>query len=115
MLLLNFDYKPVSLNQSNCFGKGRFFRPKEYKDFKEKIRNDTIQQLGDNFQPYLDELTVSIKLYFKDERKRDLDNYLKGLLDALNGLIWMDDSQIFSLTITKYLSSSKEGIDVLIV
>lgn len=36
--------------------------------------------------------------------KPDVDNYGKAALDALNRLIWKDDSQIHRLTIAKYYS-----------
>jgi Holliday junction resolvase RusA-like endonuclease len=32
----------------------------------------------------------------------DLDNYLKGVLDALNEMIWQDDSQIVALDAEKF-------------
>ncbi len=42
----------------------------------------------------------------------DLDNYLKLLWDALNGVIFKDDAQIISVTATKIFGEA--GIDVLI-
>lgn len=39
----------------------------------------------------------------------DLDNYAKGILDALNGHAWKDDSQVTSLLIEKrYIGSVDE-------
>lgn len=35
----------------------------------------------------------------------DIDNYAKGSLDALNGIVWRDDSQVVSLTVDKFYSS----------
>jgi len=37
--------------------------------------------------------------------KPDVDNYYKGIGDALNNVIWEDDSQVVSLTIEKYYSN----------
>jgi Holliday junction resolvase RusA-like endonuclease len=31
----------------------------------------------------------------------DADNYLKGILDGLNGIAWEDDAQIVSISVTK--------------
>jgi len=50
---------------------------------------------------HLDEkIFVDVKLYPPDARKRDLDNYMKGLLDALTeSKLWEDDSLIDQLHI----------------
>ncbi len=36
--------------------------------------------------------------------KPDADNYVKGIKDALNKVIWKDDSQIVSVTVAKFYS-----------
>lgn len=37
---------------------------------------------------------IEVKLYPPDRRRRDLDNYMKSLLDSLAGFAFEDDSQI---------------------
>lgn len=34
--------------------------------------------------------------------KPDLDNVAKGILDAMNGVVYLDDKQVFELTARKY-------------
>lgn len=47
-------------------------------------------------------LSVQIRLFAPDRRKRDVDNYAKGLLDALaKANIFVDDSQIDELNIKR--------------
>jgi Holliday junction resolvase RusA-like endonuclease len=43
--------------------------------------------------------------------KPDTDNYLKGVKDALNGVIWRDDSIIVDTSVSKYYSD-KPRIEV---
>src|SRR5699024_4888088 len=38
--------------------------------------------------------------------KPDIDNYTKGILDSLNGIVWKDDSQVVSLIANKYYSDN---------
>jgi Holliday junction resolvase RusA-like endonuclease len=46
-------------------------------------------------------LKVAITLYFGDKRVRDWDNYHKLSQDALNGVVWADDSQIMEAVVKK--------------
>ena len=47
-----------------------------------------------------DRLQVDVILYPQDNRRRDLDNYMKALLDALTiAKVWEDDEQIDNLNI----------------
>ena len=60
-----------------------------------------------------DRLSVEITLYPPDRRKRDLDNYLKGTLDALTHAgLWEDDSQIDTLSIQRGLVVKNGYVDV---
>ena len=34
---------------------------------------------------------------FRPARRGDLDNYTKIMFDALNGLVWLDDSQVIEI------------------
>jgi Holliday junction resolvase RusA-like endonuclease len=42
--------------------------------------------------------------------KPDLDNYIKAVLDGLNGLAWVDDSQIINISATKEYSMKPETV-----
>ena len=52
--------------------------------------------------PLFGNLHVEVILHAPDQRKRDLDNYMKALLDACTQVeLWLDDSQIDQLTILR--------------
>lgn len=40
---------------------------------------------------------LSVRAYFPDARRRDLDNLIKSVADALNGVAYRDDTQIVQL------------------
>ena len=45
-------------------------------------------------------------------KKPDIDNLIKGILDACKGLLWNDDGQVCKLEVLKkYASMNSEAID----
>lgn len=61
------------------------------------------------------------KTKFGDDRiphsksKCDVDNLVKGLMDACTGIVWKDDGQIATLWVEKYFSARKENPCVIVV
>lgn len=52
--------------------------------------------------PLVARLQMTATLYAPDKRTRDLDNYMKALLDALTHAgVWLDDSQLDRLVILR--------------
>lgn len=47
--------------------------------------------------------------------KNDVDNLVKGLMDACTGIIWKDDGQVQTLWVEKYFSGRKENPCVIVV
>jgi len=41
--------------------------------------------------------SLNVVLFMQDRRRRDLDNCIKSICDALNGMLWDDDAQIDEL------------------
>ena len=42
--------------------------------------------------------------------KPDIDNVAKGILDAMNGVVYLDDKQVISLTIRKFYDESDQAL-----
>lgn len=47
-------------------------------------------------------------------KKPDADNLTKSVFDALNGLLWVDDSQVCALSVEKWIASGDEQPHVLV-
>jgi crossover junction endodeoxyribonuclease RusA len=68
------------------------------KRYREDVCKAVVEQVG--YLELDDQLYVEVVLYPPDLRGRDLDNYMKALLDALtHAKFWMDDKQIDQLCI----------------
>lgn len=54
--------------------------------------------------------------WLKPTKKPDIDNIAKAVLDALNGVAWVDDKQICALSAAKYYADSENaGLAVSII
>lgn len=98
--MLEFDLPyPPSVNHYWRMWRGRMVVSREGRRFRERVAA-TLAALG--ARPLEGPLAVEIELYPPDRRRRDLDNCLKSILDALEeGNAYHDDSQVVCLNATK--------------
>lgn len=111
-LKLVFSVKPESTNHIYLKSKRGVYMSKKGKECKAHIINDTLTQLPADFNKINCDIQMIIELNFADKRRRDIDNYNKILLDAFNGLIYNDDSQITEMTIKKNIGCGIDSINV---
>ena len=94
------------------FGKCAYM-PAEYVAYKEMI--GALVKAKVQGTPLTDNLKLQItfRRKFKVQSRRfgDIDNLVKGVLDSLNGILFVDDSQVVSLMATK-IQSASVGIDI---
>jgi Holliday junction resolvase RusA-like endonuclease len=55
---------------------------------------------------------LGVIAYVPDLRRRDVDNLLKSVMDAGNGIVWADDSQVTIATVARELSRERPGIEI---
>lgn len=91
---------------------------KKAKNFKEKIAwiilakketRETALKMRENCE----NVKISIRVFLKDNRKRDIDNMLKGILDALKGVVYEDDSIVSLINIEK-IKSKKIQTEIIV-
>jgi Holliday junction resolvase RusA-like endonuclease len=106
----------------------RFYEDKAIKDYKESVKRSFNAQFL-NFKPYQNSVNVKISVYLpipksfskkktedaikeviKPTSKPDSDNFAKLFCDALNGLLYKDDSQITMLIVKKLYAQSPKVI-----
>ena len=89
--------------------------PKRSQEFK----NELAKLVKAQYQGEPLKKELSVKLNFYKPRKPtaknygDVDNLVKAVLDACNGVLWTDDSQIVELHGYKHKGAGKVEIEVL--
>lgn len=64
-------------------------------------------------KPTQNKVSLNIRWCRKDKRHRDIDNILKPILDALNGIAYFDDSQVSELFVKKE-QGAQESLEITI-
>jgi len=78
-----------------------------------RIFKKKIDLLLNNYEKTIGKIKLTLHFYFRDNRKRDADNYLKVLIDCLKNKLFEDDDQIYILEVKKFIGCmDKICIDV---
>lgn len=105
---------------STINGHARVYDPAKSRNYKKMVRSVAERHVSKPIDEPL-KLVIDVykgipKSFSKKKRseaiegnlrpitKPDIDNYIKGILDGLNGVVWVDDNRIVSLTVNKFYS-----------
>lgn len=84
---------PPSANRYWRIGKGRIYRSDEAEEYKSDVYYRCLRA---RIKPIDGMLAVTMRVY-RARRSGDLDNRIKIVLDALNGIAYHDDKQIVEI------------------
>lgn len=83
------------------FGKGLTYTAKGTRDYEKTVQVSAMKALTQwrienqgRHWTGVGRFSLNCFLFFDDRRKRDIDNCLKSISDALNGMLYDDDHQI---------------------
>lgn len=112
MIILKGEPKSTNhIYKSVC--RGRFasvYMSQQGKDLKESYQWQVKSQWKK--QPIKTDIDLRVELFFGVNRKHDIDNYNKILLDSMSGIVFEDDSQIQSLLIIKNFDKKNPRIEI---
>lgn len=104
-LHFTLDGDPIPKGRPRNFGK-RTVTPQRTRDAEASIR-ERVTLL--DLTPYDGPVAVSLTFWCRTHRRTDLDNMVKLVTDALNGLAYTDDHLIHRLTARLYRSAIGEA------
>ena len=105
--------KPIPVNRKFFVWNGRNILTKTYRDAKAELALETRSQV--NFEPLVGSLAATLHLYFGDSRKRDVDAYIKILLDAMEGIVYENDNQISELHVYRHVDKKNPRTEIEVV
>ena len=109
---VTFTVPGKTVSKSNAYricGK-RLRKTKECKDWEAAIQKKAASVYSE--EPHEGTVHLKINLYFPDKRRRDVDGPLKAILDAMNNLIYKDDSQVFRILVDKDIDRDNPRIEI---
>lgn len=110
MIRLELSVMPPSVNSLWVNKPNGRYKSKKGKIFEETARSELKNQF--RCKPLANGLKVRIRLYFKDKRKRDIDNYNKAILDSMTEIVYEDDSQIEELNVKKLVGCGFNKVEI---
>lgn len=101
---------PPSLNRLYRTVRGRPILSKEARQYRAAVQR---QLTGMGLKASSSPVALHAWLY-RPRRAGDADNALKALLDALNGLLWVDDSQIVEIHLWRRDDKARPRVELLV-
>ena len=94
---------------------GGVYFPQAFQEYKATISKAAVQAMAGR-EPLTGELKAVLKFFRKyktiSRRYGDCDNLSKAVLDACNGIVYADDSQIISVVSNKYTDKDNPHIEI---
>lgn len=116
-MIYNIPLPPVAKARPRL-GRHSVYTPEKTKVFENTIRMHAKLQ---GAQKIVGPLAVSFWFYLQKPKKckrsypcvrPDLDNYIKAVMDAMNGVLWDDDGQIVEIWSIKRYAQEKPHIRI---
>ncbi len=96
---------PYKVRTTIIRGTPTVYTPEDYKHYKQLLAYYVSSEYHRQqfFRVYSLQLIFNLATeHYTSKNAGDLDNLSKGVLDALQGIIWKNDAQIIQLDVSKY-------------
>jgi len=92
-------------------GRSVTFTPRRTAEYAEAVALMARQAMA-GLPPLEGPLSVRVRFYRRDRRRADGDNMTKNVLDAMNGIVYLDDSQVVDCRWTKHVDRANPRAEV---
>lgn len=102
--------KPLIVNHKHFPCRGRLILTNKWRDTKTALALETRSQW--HTEPLSTPLAVTLRQYFGDKHRRDVDAYIKIILDSMEGIVYDNDCQIQRLMAEKFYDKDNPRTEV---
>ena len=107
--MIELPIMACSVNKYYRSWQGRVLISKDGRIFKKDV-----DMFLNNYVKVKGKIKLTLILYFKDKRKRDVDNYAKVLIDCLKNKLFEDDDMIYKLYMEKHIAYGENKIEIIV-
>ena len=104
------DRRIPSKKNNMKIGRRRVYKDPAVSEFEEYLKALATEEMLDSQTEMIEgpvKLTLSVT--YPDKRRRDLQNCFAAVCDALNDIVYKDDSQIVEISATKQVIKGEDG------
>lgn len=91
------------------FAGGRAYTPARTLEAERCLR-DAVLAVYPRTKPTTGPYELRVDFYIQHRRRRDVDNLAKLVMDALNNVVWADDTQVNHLTALLHKAGTHSGV-----
>ena len=112
MIQITFEVpgSPVPKQRARRGRSGRWYTPQATRSYEAKV--GWMAKAAGIHAPHDGPVGLKVRLWFPDRRRRDADNVVKAIMDALNGLAYSDDSQVIELFVSRQIDRQRPRAEV---
>ena len=114
-LAFTIEGPPVGKERSRSTRAGHHFTPAKTRDYEARAKLCALRAAGLVPGWLVDgAFSLTLRVYFGDRRRRDLDNVVKSVADGMNGAGYLDDSQIAELHAYRGYDKANPRVEVVL-
>ena len=92
---------------------GHTYTPQATRDYEALVREAAALEWKQ--KPMRGPLSLKLTFYRANRRRADLDNLMKAVVDALQGIVLFDDNQIATALIHKHVDCERPRVEIMII
>lgn len=112
-MVINFIVYGNTVSKSNSYriAGNRLYKTQAVKDWELLIKQSASVTKPQNWM-HTQSYNVSVKIFWPNKRRKDIDNISKSLLDSMAGILYEDDSQVQELHLYRGFDKQNPRIEV---